>query len=103
MMTTGHGQAQLGGLTAKLGNHGSAVLSWSHTHHTGLSSSKKLAPILETDLGDLRGISELWGKEAMPRGNPQAPLDGRHPACGLRLLWYPEPACPFEAGLQTAG
>lgn len=47
---------------------------------------------METDLGDLCGISELWGKESMPRGNPQIPLGGRHPACRLCLLWYPEPA-----------
>lgn len=92
---SGHAQAGLGGLRAKLGDR-------SHTYQTEV-----LARIWLRFWKDILvyscGISEFRGKEAMPRGNPQIPLDGRHPACGLHSMGYPEPATHVPPNFTNRG
>lgn len=48
---------------------------------------------METDLGDLCGISELQGKETMPEETHRShSVSGRDPAPKLHIIQYPEPA-----------
>lgn len=83
---SGHAQAGLGGLKAKLGNR-------SHAYQTELKFWRETG----SDFGKTSWCTRVafpspGRKEAMPRGNPQIPLDGRRPACGLHFMWHPEPA-----------
>lgn len=54
------------GTGAKFGNHSSAYLPGATHILPNRASAEKLAQILETDLSDLCGISELQAKETKP-------------------------------------